>query len=365
MGVDEKKGVKSREKEAMIVKGICCINEKRECAKQMKKISFFAMLMMLVFTVGAASAAPASKAKGKSVRVVAPAAEKAPEEDAESGRKVAPQSPVAINSMANMYYRGDGVKQDYAKALYLYKKAASEGHMASVITVGYMYEYGQGTPVDYAEAKIWYERAATKGYAGAQKAVGDLYRFGRGVAQDNAIAAQWYKKAADQNFAEAQCQLGYLMLRGRGVAADPQKARALFEAGMTQNNACSQHYMAFMYMNAMIRTLPDTKTALELDRLAAGNGDPEAQFNMGWANEIGWVEYSTDQEALNWYKHSASRGYPLAMERLAEVFENGQLRQKADPNAATMWRKRAGVAWAGWHEPRPALMKDIRFMPIK
>jgi len=330
------------------------------------------MLMMLAFTVGAAGAAPVPKVKGKVVKAATPAAEKAPEKESEPKREVAPQSPVAINSMANMYYRGDGVTQDYAKALYLYKKAASSGHMASVITVGYMYEYGQGTPVNYAEARTWYERAADKGYAGAQKAMGDLYRFGRGGVRDDAMAAQWYKKAADQNFAEAQCQLGYLMLRGRGVAADSGSARALFEAGMTQNNACSQHYMAFMYMNGMfmymngmITTLPDTKTALELDRVAAGNGDPEAQFNMGRANEIGWVEYATEPEALNWYTHSANRGYPLAMERLAEVFEKGQLRQKVNPEVAAIWRERAKVAWASWPESRPASIKDVRFMPVK
>jgi TPR repeat protein len=331
-----------------------------------KGLLFFAMLP-LAFTVGTAGVTPASKAKDTPAKATATrkAAEKEPEKETEPPREVAPQSPVAINSMANMYYRGDGVKQDYVKALYLYKKAAGQGHMASVITVGYMYEYGQGTRVDYAVAMQWYQRAAAQGYASAQKAIGDLYRFGRGVAKDDATAAQWYRKAADQKFAEAQCRLGYMMLRGSGMAADPGKARALFEEGAAQNNACSQHYLAFMYMSGMITALPDTRRALELDKLAAGNGDPEAQYNMGKANEIGWLEYSTEAEALNWYTHSATRGYPLAMERLAKVYENGELKEKPNPEKAAMWRQRAQAAWATWPEPRPDSMENIRFMPPK
>lgn len=322
--------------------------------------------MMLVAAAGTAGAAPASAAKGKPAKAAAKQAEKKePEKAAEPVREAAPQSPVAISNMATMYYKGQGVKQDYAKALYLYKKAAEQGHIASVITVGNMYEYGQGTRADYAVAMQWYKKAADQGYASAQKAVGDLYRLGRGVAKDDAQAAGWYKKAADQNFAEAQCQLGYMTLRGRGVPADPLKARALFEEGIKQNNACSQHYLAFMYMSGMITMLPDTGRALELDKQAAGNGNAEAQYNIGKANEIGWMEYSTDAEAFGWYAHSANRGYPLAMERLAEVYEKGQLKQKEDPEKAAMWRERAKAAWAAWPEPRPASMDGVRFMPLK
>lgn len=340
---------------------------KAKRVKQMKKISFLALLVMLAAGMGTAGAAPASAVKGKSAKVAdaKKAEKKKPEKEVEPVREAAPQSPVAISNMATMYYKGQGVKQDYAKALYLYKKAAEQGHMASMITVGAMYEYGQGTRTDYAAAMQWYQKAADKGYASAEKAIGDMYRLGHGVAKNEAAAVQWYKKAADQGFAEALCQLGYMTLRGRGVPADPVKARSLLEEGAQQNNACSQHYLAFMYMSGMITMLPDTGRALELDKLAASNGDAEAQYNIGKANEIGWMEYSTDVEAFSWYENSAVRGYPLAMERLAEVYEKGQLKQKEDPEKAALWRERAKAAWAMWPEPRPASMDSIRFMPLK
>lgn len=313
-------------------------------------------------------AAAALFALAASVNAASEKAGKALEQD--SAKKAAVQSkavsnPVSLAGMARMYYNGQGVAVDYAKALYLYRQAALQGHAASMIAVGAMYENGLGTSPDYAAAMQWYRKAAGQGYASAQQSVGDLYRLGKGVRKDEAEAARWYEKAANQQFAEAQCRLGYQYLRGRGVVTDSVRAKALLEAGAKQGNACSQHYLAFMYMNALVSALPDTQKALELDRLAAGNGDMEAQYNVAKAHEIGWIQYATQAEALNWYRHSANQGYPPAMERLADVYEKGELQQTVDPEKADKWRKRAKAAWQIWPEPRPASMDGVRFMPLK
>lgn len=323
-----------------------------------KKGFYFFTAVMLILSAGLIN--PAIAKSGKKVATEKMSGGKT----ASTASKPVSQSPIALNNQANMYYKGKGVKQDYAKALYLYRKAAEKGHMASAITVGYMCENGLGQPKDFAAAMHWYQIAAKQGYASAQNAIGDLYRLGRGVARNDQMAAKWYEKAAAQNFADAQCRLGYMYLRGRGVPADIQKGRQLLEEGVAQNNACSYHYLAFMYMNSMINPLPNTKKALELDVIAARNGDAEAQYNIGKANEIGWVEYASDAEALNWYSHSANQGYPLAMERLSAVYEKGELKQKADPEKAALWKKRAITAWKEWFEPRPASIDQVRFMPV-
>jgi len=86
---------------------------------------------------------------------------------------------------------------------------------------------------------------------------------------------------------------------------------------------------------------------------------------MGKAHELGWVELATEQDALNWYMHSASNGYPMAMERLAVIFESGQLKQDVSEEKARMWHERAAAAWKDWPESRPAAIDRIRFMPQK
>ncbi len=322
-----------------------------------KRYCFFTVFALLILVIGVINP---TLAKSKNTDRI-----ESDKETISSHQEARQISPIALSNQAAMYYKGKGVKQDYSKALYLYKKAAEQGHMASAITVAYMYENGLGTALNYQSAMRWYQKAAEKGYASAQKAIGDLYLLGKGVSRNDSAAAQWYQKAASQNFVEAQCLLGYLYVRGRGISQDIEKGRELLEEGVKQNNACSQHYLAFLYMNGLITVLPSTDKALELDQLAARNGNPEAQYNMGKANEIGWLTYATELEALNWYIHSANQGYPLAMERLAEVYEKGELKQKEDLEKARLWRNKATLAWKNWFEPRPDSIDKVRFMPVK
>jgi hypothetical protein len=59
-----------------------------------------------------------------------------------------------------MYFRGQGVRQDYAQALSWYRRAADQGHLQAMEGLGGMYQYGIGVPQDTAQARVWYQRAA-------------------------------------------------------------------------------------------------------------------------------------------------------------------------------------------------------------
>ena len=61
-------------------------------------------------------------------------------------------------------YRNYVVKQNYKKAIELYEKAASLGHIGAMYMLGRMYLYGIGCSQDYQTAKEWLEAAAEKGH---------------------------------------------------------------------------------------------------------------------------------------------------------------------------------------------------------
>ena len=61
-----------------------------------------------------------------------------------------------------------------------------------------LYYKGQGVTQDYSKARAWYEKAAAQGNAIAQYNLGNFYNDGRGVPQDFAKAREWYEKAAAQ-----------------------------------------------------------------------------------------------------------------------------------------------------------------------
>ena len=73
------------------------------------------------------------------------------------------------------FENGEGVAQDYAEALRLYKLAAKQGFTDAEYKLGRMYEFGCGVAArDLAEAVRWYERAAAKG---EEKAKANLARL--------------------------------------------------------------------------------------------------------------------------------------------------------------------------------------------
>lgn len=122
--------------------------------------------------------------------------------DAEQG------SAFAQTKLGDIYFRGQGVPQDYQQALVWYRKAADQGVAEAQYNLGYMYRHGLGLPQDYQQALTWYRKAADQGWAQAQTELGFMYFNGQGVPKDYKQAVAYYRKAADQGVAAAQHSLG-------------------------------------------------------------------------------------------------------------------------------------------------------------
>src|SRR5712664_2754399 len=58
-----------------------------------------------------------------------------------------------------------------------------------------------GVPQDYAKAVYWFRKAAEQGYDVAQYHLEICYYKGDGVAKDAAAAVKWYRMAAEQGMA--------------------------------------------------------------------------------------------------------------------------------------------------------------------
>ena len=82
-------------------------------------------------------------------------------------------------NLAVLYYKGQGVKQNYLEAMRLFKVAAEQGNTDAKLNLGLMFYNGQGGPQDYAEAMHWYVLAAQADCAHAELTFGsgDYYLF--------------------------------------------------------------------------------------------------------------------------------------------------------------------------------------------
>ena len=66
--------------------------------------------------------------------------------------------------------------------------------MSAMNNLGGIYRKGNGLPQDYTRAIEWYSKAAEKGCANAMYNLGTMYHHGQGMLQKDAAAAA---KAAD------------------------------------------------------------------------------------------------------------------------------------------------------------------------
>jgi TPR repeat protein len=99
--------------------------------------------------------------------------------------------------LGGMYDSGQGVPQDYAQALKLYRLAAQQDVSPQhKVFLGAVYENGLRVPQDYAEAVKWYRLAAEQNYPLAQDMLSTMYENGQGVPQDYILAHMWANLSA-------------------------------------------------------------------------------------------------------------------------------------------------------------------------
>ena len=91
---------------------------------------------------------------------------------------------------------------------------------------GTRFEHGEGVSQDYGRAIELYCAAAKRGYVPAQYQLGWLYANGRGVERDDALAAAWFRLAAKHGHSQAKNMLAIMTTQGN------KRATCVFPAAM-------------------------------------------------------------------------------------------------------------------------------------
>ena len=245
------------------------------------------------------------------------------------------------------YYNGDGVTQDYAKAVNCFRQAAEQGYATAQNNLGDCYYDGQGVTQDYAQAVSWYRKAAKQGDTAAQFRLGFCYEYGRGVSKDYAQAADWYRKAAEQGNGTAQYFLGYCYGKGQGVTKDYTQAVSWYRKAAEQGNAAAQNNLGYCYGKGQGVT-KDSAQAVYWFRKAAEQEDADAQNNLGYCYENGLGITKDYAQAVSWYRKAAEQGNAAAQYNLGTCYYNGLGVTKDYTQAVSWYRKAAeqGVATA-------------------
>jgi len=106
-------------------------------------------------------------------------------------------------SIGWMYFEGQNLPKDHARAVSWFRKAAELGHPQAQVNLAMMHMEGKGVPANNAEALKWFTQAAEQGDTEGQTALGMMYALGRGVETDLVQANKWIFIAAEQGDKEA------------------------------------------------------------------------------------------------------------------------------------------------------------------
>lgn len=148
---------------------------------------------------------------------------------------------------------------------------------------------------------------AQSGQREAQYTVALAYTEGRFVAKDIAMAESWMLKSAQQEYAPAQAGMAHLYIAGIKYAGP----------------------------------IPHRADAEKWFRLAAEQGDADAQFWLGTAYQRGWFGAFDDREALKWLSKAAAQGLPTAQCSVGQMYEHGEGVPQSYSSAASWYREAA------------------------
>jgi TPR repeat protein len=234
-----------------------------------------------------------------------------------------------------MHARGDGLPQDFTKAVRCFQIAAEQNLAGAQYHLGFMYANGYGVQEDKAEAIRWYQLAAKQNNPRAQVRLGLMYENGEGVVADNVEAVRWYRRAAEQEDPAAQYFLGLCYVDGTGVTEDKAEAANWFRRSAEQGDADAQYQIGLMHANGDGVT-EDKAEAIRWLKLAAEQDNPRAQVRLGLMHENGEGAVADNTEAARWYRRAAERGDATAQYYLGLSYVDGA-GVKEDKTEAAKW----------------------------
>lgn len=152
--------------------------------------------------------------------------------------------------------------------------AAAQHDLAAVYTAG-----KGGVDQDFEKAAFWFKEAATNGVDNAAYNLGVLYHQGLGVDQDLSKAIYWYREAAKQNHPEALYNLGIAHIEGIGTPYNPELAAGFFERSANGGIMEAAYNLGLIYENGLLGQ-ENPEEALLWYKIAADQGSSDAQEAM-------------------------------------------------------------------------------------
>ncbi len=244
------------------------------------------------------------------------------------------------------YQKGEDAlaKDQIAKALEHYGKAAELGHSGAMTDTGFIYETVEGF-TDYQLAFEWYTRAAGHGNQYGMNNLGLAYLHGRGTAQDVDMAAHWLEKAAAAGHADALIALGDVYFQPEYDREDYDKAfQYYWDAYKANKNGA-------VFIGNIYEKKADYPNAVFYYKEAAGKGSAFAKWRLGCFYTDGTAVDVNLDTAMQYYLEAVDE-QPEVHVDLAILYMISAFYDPAKARAHIEAAEAAGVPYAGEYRDR-------------
>jgi TPR repeat protein len=144
--------------------------------------------------------------------------------------------------------------------------------------------------------------------------------------------------AANAPAGECRARLRPLLSNPAPDAQALDEVRTLCEQEAEAGSADAHYQLALFHLGLAGVWEPDV--AVPMIRDAASQGVPEAQYWLAWQYEAGSLLPHDEAAAREWYQRAANANHRLAVGRLAEAYESGELGLPRDPLLAAQYKAR-------------------------
>ncbi len=257
----------------------------------------------------------------------------------------------AQRALAALYDEGNGVAQDYQKAYDLYTKAAEKNDIEAILALVNYYSTGIVVAQDTKKADELYQKAydmaekeANAGNVNAQRIFGELL-VETNKSEEIKTGLEWLEKAANTGNSRAQTSLGWAYMKedASNNLPDINKAASWFSKAAKQRNIAALLALGNIYPR-MGLTKENLDKMLVVYNHAANEGSIDAQLELASIYLDG--VYAKDNliavdeaKGVQWLVKAAEQDSEEAVERLIELYQNGQGSIQKDPEQALKWSK--------------------------
>lgn len=217
-------------------------------------------------------------------------------------------TPKSLYRLGVMYIDGMLGKQkesDIAKGVGYISRAAEQGDVDAIYSMGYLYETGSYVDtVDYERAVSYFKYLADNNIAAGQYKMGLYYELGIGsIVADSSKSVEYYQMAAGQGYGAAMCSLADLYRDGSYLPKDKAKAFALYSHAHEGGAMLGTYYVGRSYLEGCGVEI-DTATAIAYLKAAADGGVGDAAYQIAemYNYGLGGLEPNGDSAILYYVK---------------------------------------------------------------